>query len=192
MSVARALPAATIRSASTTAFGTLALATLLMGCDSGTTDTCGVSCRGGGGATVEVGVLPTPLGQGTFGAPIQIERESADWRVSVEATPGLEVAVRRVHFDPSGHTAWHRHHGPTFIQVLRGTMTFYESDDPDCTPIVRTVGQGYYDFTVDHAHIVRNESTTEDAEYLAVHFAPPGTPLGEFSTDVPRPENCPF
>jgi len=28
-----------------------------------------------------------------------------------------------------------------FILVVQGQMTFYESDDPDCTPIVRAAGQ---------------------------------------------------
>jgi len=28
---------------------------------------------------------------------------------------------------------------------MSGTMTFYESDDPDCQPIVRNAGEGYLD-----------------------------------------------
>jgi hypothetical protein len=66
-------------------------------------------------------------------------------------------------------------------------MTFYESDDPTCTPIVRTAGQGYLD-SGDHAHIARNE-TSSVAQNVVTYFAPPGATL---RVDEPRPGNCAF
>ena len=66
-------------------------------------------------------------------------------------------------------------------------MTFYESDDLTCTPIVRTAGQGYLD-TGDHAHIARNESSA-DAMNVVTYFAPNGAAL---RVDEPKPGNCPF
>lgn len=79
------------------------------------------------------------------------------------------------------------HPGPVFIMVVQGTMTFYESDDPSCTPIVRTAGQGYLD-TGDHAHIARNETQAESRN-VVTYFAPPGAAL---RIDAPLPGNCPF
>ncbi len=81
----------------------------------------------------------------------------------------------------------HTHPGPVFIQVVSGEMTFYESDDPDCTPIVRRPGQGYLDVG-DHAHIARNESGVV-AENLVAYFAPPGALL---RIDADAPGNCSF
>jgi hypothetical protein len=74
-----------------------------------------------------------------------------------------------------------------FIQVVSGIMTFYESDDPECEPIIRTAGQGYLDVG-DHAHIARNETGTV-AENLVTYFAPPGEAL---RIDADTPGNCPF
>ena len=72
-------------------------------------------------------------------------------------------------------------------------MTFYESDDPDCAPIVRTAGQGYLD-AGEHGHIARNESTTDLAENLVVYLVPPGTPPTGLRTEAPDASNpnCPF
>ena len=56
------------------------------------------------------------------------------WEVEVEARPGLDVATQTITFQPGGHSGWHSHPGPVFISVLSGTMTFYESDDPDSSP----------------------------------------------------------
>ncbi len=48
------------------------------------------------------------------------------------AGPELVIA-----FQAGGQSGSHSHPGPVFIQVVSGTMTFYESDDPTRTPIVR-------------------------------------------------------
>jgi hypothetical protein len=57
-------------------------------------------------------------------------------------------------------------------------MTFYESDDPDCAPIIRNAGQGYLD-DGRHAHIARNE-TSEPATNVVTYLAPPGAVLDHF------------
>ena len=95
--------------------------------------------------------------------------------------------MQSIVFQPGGHSGWHRHPGPVFIQVVSGTMTFYESDDPSCTPIVRTAGQGFLDVG-EHAHIARNE-TSAPAQNIVTYFAPPGAAL---RIDAPNPGNCPF
>jgi hypothetical protein len=71
--------------------------------------------------------------------------------------------------------------------VVEGTMTFYESEDPDCAPIVRHAGEGYLDVG-DHAHIARNE-TSDPATNVVTYLAPPGAPL---RIDQPKPDHCPF
>ena len=145
--------------------------------------------------------VSTLLGRATFGAPdqegdhegdhedgsLRITRKTGDWRFELKAKPAFDIAVQTIAFAPGATSGWHSHPGPVLIQVVSGTMTFYMSDDPNCTPIVRTAGQGYLDMG-DHAHIARNE-TTAPAQNVVTYFAPPGAAL---RIDEPRPGNCSF
>lgn len=141
--------------------------------------------------TLGSGSSSTLLGRATFSDPekksFQVKRRTGDWRVAIEAKPALDIAVQSILFQPGSQSGWHSHPGPVFIQVVSGTMTFYESHDPTCTPIVKTAGQGYLDMG-DHAHIARNE-TGVPAQNIVTYFAPPGAVL---RIDEPRPGNCPF
>ena len=140
-------------------------------------------------ATPGSGTQSMLVGRATFEEPFKVKRtaEAIDWEVEVEAKPALDVAVQMITFQPGGHSGWHRHPGPVFISVIAGEMTFYDADDPNCTPVVRRAGQGFLD-TGEHAHIARNE-TAAPATNVVTYFAPPGSPL---RIDAPQPGNCPF
>jgi len=140
-------------------------------------------------ATPGSGTSSTLLGRGTFDE-FKVKRETATashWLVKIEANSNLDVATQIITFQPGGHSGWHSHPGPVFITVMSGTMTFYESDDPTCSPTVRTAGQGFLD-TGEHAHIARNESGAP-ATNIVTYFAPVGAAL---RIDQPNPGNCPF
>jgi hypothetical protein len=109
------------------------------------------------------------------------------WEVEVEARPGLDIATQTITFQPGGQSGWHSHPGPVFISVVSGTMTFYESDDPDCQPIVRNAGEGYVDVGK-HAHIARNE-TGAPATNVVTYLVPPGAAL---RIDQADPGHCSF
>lgn len=136
-------------------------------------------------STLATGSVSTLLGRATLGA-FSLTRQTGPWVMTLHSDP-LDVAVQTIVFQPGGQSGWHSHPGPVFIQVVEGTMTFYESNDPHCTPIVRHTGQGYLD-AGDHAHIARNE-TQHEAKNVVTYFAPVGAAL---RIDVPAPGNCPF
>jgi hypothetical protein len=136
------------------------------------------------------GTQGTVLGRATFGDPqgiFKVKRITGDWHVEVKAKSTFDLAVQRIVFQPGGSSGWHVHPGPVFIQVVSGFMTFYESDDPACRPLVLGAGQGYLDVG-DHAHIARNE-TDAVAETLVTYLVPPGAAL---RSDAEDPGNCPF
>jgi hypothetical protein len=141
--------------------------------------------------TMGTGTASTLLGRATFSNPrdrdFDVRRKTGDWKLDLDVKPSLDIAVQNITFQPGGQSGWHSHPGPVFIQVVSGTMTFYESTDPTCTPIVRTAGQGYLDLG-EHAHIARNE-TALPAQNVVTYFAPPGAAL---KIDQPNPGNCPF
>ena len=141
--------------------------------------------------TLGSGSSSTLLGRATFADPdnqtFDVKRITGDWHMQIKAKPAFDIAVQSINFQPGSQSGWHRHPGPVFIQVVSGTMTFYESDDPTCTPIVKTAGQGFLDSGED-AHIARNE-TALPATNVVTYFAPPGAAL---RIDAPNPGNCPF
>ena len=165
--------------------GTLAVAALLAGCEQ-------VERPVGPTAvtpsfTTSSGSQSTLIGRATFAERFHVKRKTDGWHMDIKAKDPVDVAVQTITFQPGGQSGWHRHPGPVFIQVVSGTMTFYESDDPRCAPTVRTAGQGYLD-AGDHAHIARNESGAP-ATNVVTYFAPPGAAL---RIDAPAPGNCPF
>jgi len=92
-------------------------------------------------------------------------------------------------WQPGGDTGWHSHPGHSIIIVTAGTVTDYEGDDPNCTPHVYTAGMAFVDAGGSHAHIVRNESSTDVAQTIAVQLLPAGQPR---RIDVADPGNCHF
>lgn len=173
----------------------LLLATSLVACSERRDDA--VSPRaldrwsGGPAHTTGSGSTSTLLSRASFmdGADqtFKVKRITGDWHFEVKAKPAFDIAVQSIVFQPGAQSGWHSHPGPVFIQVKSGKMTFYESDDPSCTPIIRSAGEGYLD-TGEHAHIARNE-TSSPAENIVTYFAPPRAPL---RIDQPRPGNCTF
>ena len=140
--------------------------------------------------TVGSGVTRTDLGQATFDID-KVKRITDKWHVELKAKDGLDIAVRTFTYAPGSFTGWHQHPGPVFIQVVKGTVNFYEADDPTCTPIVVDSGEAYLDLG-EHAHIGRNE-TDQLAQDVTVLFGPPGIAPADFRIDVtPAPGNCPF
>jgi len=141
--------------------------------------------------TMGSGSSSTVLGRATFSDPndqnFNVKRITGDWQMQIKSKPAFDIAVQSIVFQPNGQSGWHTHPGPVFIEVVSGTMTFYQSDDPTCTPIVRTVGQGYLDLG-EHAHIARNESGAV-AQTIVTYFAPPGAAL---KIDADNPGNCSF
>lgn len=178
---------AAIRLAAVARLGGISLAMLLVACRDSERPAPTAASPARPQLTLGSGSRSTLLGRATFDGPFKVKRKTGDWEVDIHAKDPLDVAVQSITFQPGGHSGWHGHPGPVFIQVVSGTMTFYESDDPSCTPIVRTAGQGYLD-TGDHAHIARNE-TAAPATNVVTYFAPSGAAL---RIDKPNPGNCPF
>jgi len=134
------------------------------------------------------GVTPTLLARGTYD-PFNVRSDPhgdiADFRA--HSTGPIDVVVQKHDYAPGATTGWHQHPGPIFITVTAGKLTFYEYDDPTCTPHVYSAGQGFVD--TGDGHIGRNE-TNQPAQDVAVAIAPVG---GAFRTELPAPNpNCGF
>jgi quercetin dioxygenase-like cupin family protein len=134
--------------------------------------------------TVGQGSTPTFIGQATYTDLDKVKRITKGWHVELKAKGGLEVIVRSFAYSPGSFTGWHKHPGPVLIQVVEGTVTFFEADAP-CTPIVVHAGQGYLDDGV-QGHIGRNLSGVP-AKDVTIYLAPPGTQVSQLRIDMPAP-----
>lgn len=118
------------------------------------------------------------------------EHHEHDTWLSFQRTKGLsDVYVQNNVWQPGGSTGWHTHLGHSLIIVTAGTVTSYEGDDPDCKPHTYTVGMGFVDPGAGHVHIIRNESTTDVAQTVAVQVIPAGQTR---RVEAPDPGNCHF
>src|SRR5215207_7093187 len=91
------------------------------------------------------GVTPTVLARGTYDAFKVKSDHRGPIDVKAKTKALIDIVVRRHDYLPHSSTGWHSHPGPVFITVTQGQLTFYESDDPTCTPHVVSAGQGYVD-----------------------------------------------
>ena len=143
----------------------------------------------GGSAKAEPpsGVTPTLLARGTYDAFKVRSDQQGPIDIKAEAKAPIDIVVRRHDYGPHSTTGWHSHPGPVFITVTQGTLTYYEYDDPTCTPHTVSAGQGFVDDG--HGHVVRNE-TDHPAQDVSVITAPVA---GAFRTNLAAPNpSCGF
>jgi len=127
------------------------------------------------------GVTPTLLARGTYDAFKVRSDQQGPIDFKAEAKSLIDIIVRQHDYAVGSTTGWHSHPGPVFITVTQGTLTYYEYDDPTCTPHVVTAGQGFVD--TGSGHVVRNESG-QPAQDISVITAPVG---GTFRTNLAAP-----
>lgn len=134
------------------------------------------------------GVTAKVLARGTY-EPFKVKTDhDSPIDFDARAKSHVDVVVRQHDYVAGGSTGWHTHPGPIFITVTKGQLTFYEADDPRCTPRIVNAGEGYVDDG--HGHIGLNLSGVP-AQDISVITAPVGQP---FRTDLPphANPNCGF
>ncbi len=132
------------------------------------------------------GVTPTLLARGAYEEFKVKSVPDSPVDFNVKAKSPVDVVVRRHDYAIGSHTGWHSHPGPVFITVTQGTLTYYEWDDPTCTPHVVSADPAVSPqnaFVDDgRGHIVRNLSGAP-AQDVSVIIAPKG---GAFRSDPPE------
>jgi quercetin dioxygenase-like cupin family protein len=118
-------------------------------------------------------------------AEIMSYAKIGDWKAKLSIDQ-FQLYVVEVTIQPGGWLGWHSHPGLSFVVVKSGTASFYEADDPTCTP-VRIPTLGTFFEPAGDVHMVRNEGTVPLVN-LVIQLTPPGAPraIGE-----PDPGNCP-
>ena len=137
--------------------------------------------------TLHSGYASALLGRSSLADGFKVKRRTGTWEMDIHAKDPTDIVVASLNIEAGGHSGWHSHPGPGFVQVTSGTVRFYEAGDPSCAPTIVSAGQAWLD-RGDIPHIVRNE-TGAPATLLVTVFLPPG---GVPRIDEPAPGNCPF
>ncbi len=108
------------------------------------------------------------------------------WRAILKTHGVSDFYVVDNKLTPGADTGWHSHAGPSFIFVVAGTVTNYESTGQGCTKNVYTQGSNFIDTGGLDEHILRNEGAVQ-AETIAVQMLPHGAVR---RIDKAAPVNC--
>lgn len=133
-------------------------------------------------ATPGSGATPSTPVRGTLEAGDKIKNDNLKLTVRTD----IDVVTQSITITAGGHTGWHSHPGPVFVTIAAGTMTFYDGDDPACTPIVHPTGSTFID-EGGNVHIARNQGT-ENLVLSATYLLPVGA---NPRTNESDPGNCP-
>jgi quercetin dioxygenase-like cupin family protein len=136
------------------------------------------------GLTVTGLIDPNNPNQAAQFAEIMSYAKIGDWKAKLSIDQ-FQLYVVEVTIQPGGWLGWHSHPGLSFVVVKSGTASFYEADDPTCTP-VRIGTLGTFFEPAGDVHMVRNEEAIPLVN-LVIQLTPRGAPraIGE-----PDPGNC--
>jgi quercetin dioxygenase-like cupin family protein len=113
--------------------------------------------------------------------------ENGDWLAQLRTKEDSTLTVVENDVAPGGSFGWHSHPGPSLIIVKSGALTFYNGDDPTCSPIVHSAGDAFLDPGTD-VHIGINKGTTT-AVVIVTRLLPVGA---QSRIDQPAPAQCGF
>ncbi len=136
--------------------------------------------------TLGSGITQTQLGRANAGR-IHVSSRFDSFDVELKSHDDTDVSMGSTVILPGGNTGWHGHPGLVVVLIKSGALTFYEADDPTCTPTVHVAGTVVIEASGD-IHIARNEGTV-NAEFVSTQYLPAGA-AGRI--DAPAPANCPF
>lgn len=132
------------------------------------------------------GLTQIQLGRANLGK-VNAHSKVDGFEVELKTQDDADVSMGSTVIAPGGNTGWHGHPGMVVVLIKSGALTFYEANDPTCTPIVHGAGTVVLETSGD-VHIARNEGTV-NAEFVSTQYLAAGA-AGRI--DAPVPGNCPF
>lgn len=144
-------------------------------------------------ATPGSGFAPSPIVNGHFG--VLNENTAGDktgsWGMILKTLNDTDVGADRLTLQANGYSGWHAHPANVFVTVTQGSVTWYDGSDGLCTPHTYSAGQSFIERAY-RVHNVKNASSSETAEFVAVVIKPAGFLGPAFRLDRSEPNNCNF
>ena len=139
-------------------------------------------------ATSGQDIATVQLSKARFGAIDVKTNDALPHHVKLKTKGDSDVYVVQNTVKPGGHSGWHTHPGPSLITIKEGTATFYDGDDPTCTPHVYEAGTGAIDLGDGHVHLLKNNGSV-DLVTVTVQILPA---TADRRIDAPAPGHCDF
>jgi|SRR5215211_4167413 len=135
-------------------------------------------------------VSATVVARASFVDPVDVKFKIDEGHQEVLQAPDLlETVMQQIVIGPGGSTGWHSHPGPVVVLIKAGSLTFYSSEDPTCTPHTYSAGQAFIDRGQGHVHLARNLGGQNVELWVTYFDVPVG---GPFRLDAANPGNCGF
>src|SRR5262245_37561922 len=140
-------------------------------------------------ATPGSGVVSNVITRATLGDSVNVKFKNrfTDFEAKLQIKGPADFISQQIVLAPGGASGWHSHSGPALVSVVSGAVTFYQGDDPSCSPTVVPAGTVFIEQGED-VHIARNEGTA-DLVLKILYITPVGAPQ---RIDQPSPGNCRF
>jgi quercetin dioxygenase-like cupin family protein len=126
-------------------------------------------------ATPPSGVSRNELAKGTISDAVSIQTSSPS-----------DFHVNQVTIQPGGYSGFHTHPGAEVTAVKTGTLTVFDTKNPDCKPRTVAAGAGIY-IPGGMVHAARNDGTTP-VELYVTYLVPEGKPV---RAEADKPSKCP-
>ena len=137
-------------------------------------------------ATVVTEVL-TPRAAFTDDATMQVRLNVDGHGTNVIKTADLShIVTNKVTVQPGGQIPWHTHHGPVFVTIVEGELTYVSSEG--CTSHRYGAGTAFVDPGHGHVHMAYDSGATPTVFVATFFEVPEGTaPVG---IPAQGPANC--
>lgn len=133
------------------------------------------------------GFSNTPYPVGHFGSLNVKADKDGKWDLFLKTKDSTDIGVDRLTIAPGGQSGWHSHTGPVFVNVTQGSVVRLDGSQPGCPTTTYLSGHTFVE-DPNLVHLIRNASTTEPAEFVAVQIRPEGAPG---RVDQPASAYCP-
>jgi quercetin dioxygenase-like cupin family protein len=135
---------------------------------------------------VAVEVL-TPRAAFTDDASMQVRLKGGEHTTDViKVSDPSNIVTTKVTVQPGAPIQWHTHHGPVFVTIVKGELTYISSEG--CTSRRYPAGNAFIDPGHGHVHAAVNSGPVV-TEFVATFFE---APTGDAPITIPAdaPANC--
>jgi quercetin dioxygenase-like cupin family protein len=129
----------------------------------------------------------TPRAAFTDDASMQVRLKVDGHSTDVIKTADLShIVTNKVTVQPGGQIPWHTHHGPVFVTIIEGELTYLSSEG--CTSHRYGAGTAFVDPGHGHVHMAYDSGPTPTVFVATFFEVPEGTaPVG---IPAQGPANC--